>query len=108
MDKLKLPMYIREEWIKNSEFYQDSNEEVLSKVRARVRAVLEQKKLPIVIFDIDSTLFDVSKRSYEILREWLAHPETQSFKETAAALDSPKPHEFSYSLEQLWEEKKIP
>jgi predicted secreted acid phosphatase len=101
-------MYIREEWIKNSEFYQDSNEEVLSKVRARVKAVLEQKKLPIVIFDLDSTLFDVSKRSYEILSEWLSHPETESFSETKLALASPKPHEFLYSLEQLWEGKKIP
>jgi hypothetical protein len=64
-------MFIRKEWIKNTQFFQDSNDEILRKVLDRVEAVIAQKKLPIVVFDLDSTLFDVSKRSFEILKEWL-------------------------------------
>ena len=60
-------MYIREEWIKNTEFHQQSSSEVLKMVLARVQEVKKKGKLPILVFDLDSTLFDVSKRSYEIL-----------------------------------------
>ena len=63
-------MHIRDEWIKNTEFHPHSTADVLNEVIARAKAVLDAKKLPIVVFDLDSTLFDVSKRSYEILREW--------------------------------------
>jgi len=101
-------MFIRDEWIQNTKFFQDSNEEVLRKVVDRVKTVLEAKKLPIVVFDLDSTLFDVSKRSYEILREWLAHPDTQGFTDTQDVLKGLEPTDLKYSLEELWEEKKIP
>jgi hypothetical protein len=101
-------MFIRDEWIQNTQFFQDSNEEVLRKVVNRVKAVLEAKKLPIVVFDLDSTLFDVSKRSYEILREWLAHPETQTFRDTQDGLSDLKSTDLKYSLEELWEARKMP
>ena len=101
-------MFIRKEWIKNTEFYQDSSSEVLSKVVAKVLTVLDQKKLPIVVFDLDSTLFDVSKRSFEILREWLTHSETTSFKETHQHFSDLKPHELGYALEDVWTLKKVP
>jgi phosphoglycolate phosphatase-like HAD superfamily hydrolase len=108
LDKLARPMYIRDEWIQNTQFFQDTDKEVLQKVFDRVKAVLEAKKLPIIVFDLDSTLFDVSKRSYEILREWLAHPDTQSFTDTRAILEGLEAKDLKYSLEELWESKKIP
>jgi hypothetical protein len=101
-------MFIRKEWIKNTQFFQDSNDEILRKVLDRVEAVIAQKKLPIVVFDLDSTLFDVSKRSFEILKEWLGHADTQTFSHTRAGLAEFRAEELSYSLEELWEFKKIP
>ena len=101
-------MFIRSDWIKNTEFHEDSSSEVIQKVMTRVDEVLAKKKLPIVVFDLDSTLFDVSKRSYEILREWLAHPETQSFQATHQGLKGLDAGELKYSLEELWDFKKLP
>ena len=101
-------MFIREEWIQNTQFFEDSTEEVLKKIRDRVLSTIEAKKLPIVVFDLDSTLFDVSKRSYAILQEWLSHPDTQGFQETHAVLKTLAPSDLKYSLEELWEAKSIP
>ena len=101
-------MFIRSAWIQNTQFIHDSNEEVLKKVTSRVQAVLEKKKLPIVVFDLDSTLFDVSKRSFEILKEWIQHPETSNFRETISVLEGFLASDLQYSLEELWEGKSIP
>ena len=101
-------MFIREEWIKNTEFFPDDSAQVLGKVIAGVKKALAEKKLPVVIFDLDSTLFDVSKRSYEILREWQSHTETGSFKETLQLLSDLRPEDMRYSLEDVWHIKKIP
>lgn len=103
-----MSLHIREEWIKNTEFHPHSNADVLEEVVARAQKVLDAKKLPIVIFDLDSTLFDVSKRSYEILREWLAHPESMSLQETREALKDIAPADMQYSLQDVWEKKNVP
>ena len=101
-------MFIREEWIKNTNFHAETPKQVLDEVVQRCRKVLEKKELPIVVFDLDSTLFNVSKRSYEILREWLAHPESQTFSETLKEMHGLEPAEMKYSLQDVWEKRKIP
>jgi hypothetical protein len=101
-------MFIRDEWIKNTEFHPESTQDVLAMVIARTQEVLKKGKLPIVVFDLDSTLFDVSKRSYEILREWLGHPEHAAFSETHTVMQDLKPAEMRYSLEDVWSSRKIP
>lgn len=100
-------MFIRDEWVSNTEFHSLENAEVLREVVRRVDQVRESGKLPIVVFDLDSTLFNVSKRSYEILREWLQHPETKSFKETVEGLKDLAHHEMKYSLQDVWEGRKL-
>ena len=101
-------MFIRQDWVKKTEFHPHSTAQVLDEVVKRCQDVLSKKELPIVVFDLDSTLFDVSKRSYEILRDWLAHPESRSFEETVKALEGVQPTDMRYSLQDLWEIKKIP
>ena len=101
-------MYIRKEWIQKSEFHPYASEEVLLRVIDRVKATVDQKKIPIVVFDLDSTLFDVSARSFEILLEWISHPETENFQDTHLGLRDLKMKDLKYSLEELWDEKKIP
>jgi beta-phosphoglucomutase-like phosphatase (HAD superfamily) len=101
-------MHIRDEWIKHTEFHPHSSAEVLNEVIERAKKVLEERKLPIVVFDLDSTLFDVSKRSYEILREWLAHPESMSFQPAREQLMGVEPADIEYSLQDVWEKKKVP
>ncbi|MBC7398182.1 MAG: HAD family hydrolase [Bdellovibrionales bacterium] len=101
-------MFIREEWIQNTEFFPESTAQVLNKVLEGTQKVLADKKLPVVVFDLDSTLFDVSRRSYEILNEWRTHTETKTFQETAKMLADLSPTDMRYSLEDVWNIKKIP
>ncbi len=101
-------MYIRGEWVKNSEFFPHTTEEVLKEVIQRTEKCLSQGRLPVIVFDLDSTLFDVSRRSFEILRDWLSHPETATFTETRERLSAMAPGDMRYSLEDVWEIKKIP
>jgi hypothetical protein len=101
-------MHIRQEWVQKSEFHPSESHEVLNEVIKRSRAILAQGKLPIVVFDLDSTLFNVSMRSYEILREWLSHPGANSFQETVARLHELNPNEMKYSLQEVWDGRKIP
>lgn len=101
-------MFIREEWVKRTEFHPLKGPEVLREVIRRVQKVRDGGKLPIVVFDLDSTLFDVTRRSYEILREWLQHPESHSYAETVEALRDLKHTEFRYSIQEVWEGRKVP
>ena len=101
-------MYIREEWIKKTEFHPVASAKVLEQVIARVKEVIADQKLPVVVFDLDSTLFNVSNRSFQILKDWLAHPESEAYSETVAALKNIESHEMRYSLQDVWEGRKIP
>jgi hypothetical protein len=101
-------MYIRGEWLKHSEFFPHTTEEVLKEVIQRTEKSLAAGRLPVIVFDLDSTLFDVSRRSFEILRDWLQHPETATFTETRERLSDLSPGDMRYSLEDVWEIKKIP
>ncbi len=93
-------MYIRQEWIKNTEFHPQSSKEVLQEVIGRTQKVLDQKKLPVIIFDLDSTLFHVSPRSYEILREWA--------QATAVSiLPNLTVDDMGYSIEDVWVKKGL-
>jgi hypothetical protein len=100
-------MYIREEWIQKSTFHDCKTEDVLREVVRRVDAVKAQGKLPILIFDLDSTLFDVSRRSYEILREWIQHAESASFAPTRQELQELSPRDMRYSLQDVWQIKNL-
>ena len=101
-------MHTRGDWIKNTEFMPASTREVLEQVVERTSRSLQAKELPVVVFDLDSTLFDVSHRSFRILKEWLQSSETASFHETRTLLSSIEPSDMRYSLEDVWEIKKIP
>jgi predicted secreted acid phosphatase len=101
-------MHIRSDWQKHTEFHSQSQGEVLGEVIARTESHLKSGGVPVVVFDLDSTLFDVSNRSFQILREWLAHPETTQFSETRDRLSTLETTDMRYSLEDVWEIKKIP
>lgn len=100
-------MFIREEWVNRTQFHPMKGPEVLREVIRRVEKVRDGGKLPIVVFDLDSTLFDVTRRSYEILREWLQHPENHSYQETVEALKDLSHTDFRYSLQDVWEARKV-
>ncbi len=88
-------MYIRNEWIKNTEFHPHSTSEVLQEVIKRTQKVLDDKKLPVLIFDLDSTLFHVSPRSFEIMKSWIQ-------ASAISILPNLKEEDMGYSIEDIW------
>jgi hypothetical protein len=100
-------MHIRDEWIQKSSFHDLASEQVLREVARRVTEAREQGHLPVLVFDLDSTLFDVSRRSYEILREWLQHPQAEAHGASIDALRDLAPTEMRYSLEDVWHGRKL-
>jgi hypothetical protein len=93
-------MFIRKDWIDQTVFYPHSSQEVLKEVLTRTQSVLDQKKLPIIVFDLDSTLFHVSPRSYEILKEW-----AQST--SISILPNLSVDDMGYSIEDVWTKKGL-
>ena len=88
-------MYIRGDWIRNTEFHPHSSAEVLQEVLARTQKILDQKKLPVLIFDLDSTLFHVSPRSFEILKSWIQ-------SSSISILPNLSVDDMGYSIDDIW------
>lgn len=101
-------MYIRKQWIDKSTFQTMSQKETLESIASQVRTKCAEGKRPVVIFDLDSTLFNVSNRSFQILKEWLNHEETSQFDHTKIKLSTLSIDDMEYSLEDVWEKKNIP
>lgn len=88
-------MFIRKDWVKNTKFHSHSTSEVLKEVLARTQAVLDEKKIPVLIFDLDSTLFHVSPRSFEILKSWIQ-------SSAISILPNLTADDMGYSIEDVW------
>jgi hypothetical protein len=94
-------MWAREAWVKNSEFHDLSAQEVLDSVVQDVRRSRDGKLKPVVVFDLDSTLFHVAPRTHAILREWL-ELEASAHPESIRALAAFGANDLGYSLKDLW------
>lgn len=86
--------WVREEWVGASHFHDLAEEEVLALVKTRARAV----QRPVVLLDLDSTLYEVGPRTWQILKEWLDTPGSQVFGEVRVALQNMRLDQVGYSL----------
>jgi len=93
-------MFIRKDWVKNTNFHAHGNAEVLKEVLARTQKVLDEKKLPVLIFDLDSTLFHVSPRSLVILKDWIQ-------SSAISILPDLKTEDMGYSIEDVWNKRGL-
>lgn len=63
-------LFSRDEWIRLSSFYPESEGEFCGKLEQSIRTLAGTKKRPpAIVLDLDSTLYQVSPRSHFILRE---------------------------------------
>ena len=65
-------LHARQSWVGACEFHALSVEEVLREVGRRVSEQVRLRKRPIVLLDLDSTLYEVGRRTHFILQEWAA------------------------------------
>ncbi len=85
---------IRHHWVKASRFHDLSESQVFDEIRKRARGA----KRPVVLFDLDSTLYEVGPRTHRILQEWCESPEAQANPVFKAALGSLRQDQVGYSL----------
>lgn len=88
----------RGEWSAACEFHPLNPLEVLNQVRSRV--VLAGK--PVVLLDLDSTLYQVEPRSHQILKEWLDSTVSQRFVEERERLSHLDESHVGYSVRDTW------
>ena len=91
----------RREWIEASQFVLATDPELQDEVHRRV---LEAKsREPWVLFDLDSTLFEVQPRTEVILREWLQSTEAGRWPSLRERLGRVESHHLGYSLLDTWQ-----
>jgi hypothetical protein len=89
------PLYIRQEWIDASQFHDLTEAEVLREVHQRSGKVSR----PVILLDLDSTLYEVGPRTFQILKEWCVSPESQAFPHLQNQLRNElRNHHVGYSL----------
>jgi hypothetical protein len=86
---------IRYEWMSACQFHDLTGTQVLAEVVRRVREAGSAK--PLVLLDLDSTLYEVGPRTFQILREW-ASAEAATFPAAAARVNELKAHQVGYSV----------
>lgn len=96
-------LLIRGEWMAACQFHDLSEAEVLSEVARRVEkvkrtATSERASHPLVLLDLDSTLYEVGPRTYQILREWVETSESREFMQVRDALLRAEPWHVGYSV----------
>lgn len=101
------PSLIRTAWIEASHFHEMNEEEVLREVSRRVSeiralATSERASHPLVLLDLDSTLYEVGPRTYQILKEWAETPEASRFSQVQEALVKMLPEHVGYSLKDTF------
>jgi hypothetical protein len=87
------------QWIEASHFHPMTESEVLAEVSRRVS---EERKQgfphPLVLLDLDSTLYEVGPRTFQILKEWIAAKQSAAFGKVRDRLSSLQLEHVGYSL----------
>lgn len=93
----------RKEWINACGFNELNERDVLREVSRRVseakaKAAGRKEHHPLVLLDLDSTLYEVGTRSHYIFKEWAGTPEGQTYSAVSSAIDSLLDHQVGYSV----------
>ena len=89
-----VPTFRREEWIEASEFRDLSEAQVLRGVLERVSA----SSKPVVLFDLDATLYQMEPRTLQIIKEWSTRPEALAFPEVLEKIAELREEQIGYSV----------
>src|SRR4051812_47505469 len=89
-------LYAREKWVAACQFHDLTDLEVLEKV-------VQQASIgpnPTVLLDLDSTLYEVRHRTYQIMMEWAQSEESREFSEIQAAVRQMQSAQTQYSVQE--------
>jgi phosphoglycolate phosphatase-like HAD superfamily hydrolase len=96
-------LYSGAQWVSACHFHELTERQVLDAVAARVRelkakAGLLRKAHPLVLLDLDSTLYEVGPRSFQILREWMETDESLGHAHVRHSLQRLREEQVGYSI----------
>jgi hypothetical protein len=106
-------MLIRSDWKNASHFHDLTNVEVLREVSRRVATARSQNRKsvarkPIVLLDLDSTLYEVGPRTHFILNEWRHSVAGGSFPRVCSELERLEQEHVGYSLKDTFAALGLP
>lgn len=88
----------RDSWLKASHFHPLDQKAVLDAISEAVKQTLAKDGRARVIFDLDSTLYDVGPRTLAILKDWADYDRRHLAPDTAEALTKIERGHVGYSL----------
>lgn len=97
------PLYIRNEWKQKSELTPVTWGDLFQKVLDHPHRIQNQKS--VVIFDLDSTLYNVQPRTFEIIREWRESSHSKPYNMLREIAHSLSLDDIHYSLKDTFEAK---
>jgi hypothetical protein len=102
-------MHSRDEWIAACTFHPLDTQQVLDTVLKRVNDnfLTYPEHAPQVVLDMDSTLYEVSHRTFTIAQDWLDHEGKKVSESTRTALETCTPEDFGYSLRDTFESLEL-
>lgn len=93
-------------WIASCRFHDLRESEVLSEVGRRVRDLKSKAKgretHPLVLLDLDSTLYEVEPRSHQILLEWCEASESRGFPHVRDRVRQIQREHLGYSIKDTF------
>ncbi len=90
----------RKAWIDASRFHAHDDAQVLREVAERVRAARGNN--PLILLDLDSTLYEVGHRTLQIIREWTRTDEAREFSKVVERLGGATIHQVGYSIKDTF------
>jgi phosphoglycolate phosphatase-like HAD superfamily hydrolase len=96
-------LFVRQDWIGRMSFHAMSDREVMTEAVRRVtQARAKSQRNPIVILDLDSTLYEVRTRTHKILREWCDSKNSGAFPRARDRILQLEFEHLNYSIRDLF------
>jgi hypothetical protein len=92
----------RQAWINASYFHDHSEEQVLREVADRVSKAKKEGNKPLLLLDLDSTLYEVGWRTLFILKEWTHSAASSEFGRVRERLDGVELRHVGYSIKDTF------
>jgi len=105
-------MFIRKEWIQACQFNGASNQQVLNHLFDGVKAQDQLFKTgkgphPVVLLDLDSTLYEVGPRTHVILRKWAVSEDAKQFPKIRPLFENISTANVGYSIRDTFNSLKL-
>lgn len=93
----------KQDWIGASEFHPLDNGQVLDQVLRRIERERKDGNQPVLLLDLDSTLYEVGPRTLSIVREWRDSAVSAPFPQVRQLLAQVSMDHIEYSLRDLFQ-----